>query len=126
MPSFQQAPHNSTFDYALSHLTELREVTIQFIYTSTTLLSSLGNCPSLEALYLLGHPSTSTASAADLANAIEDGDFMKNLRKLVISGQFPGGASRGAGGFRGNDGNFFLLFVSLKGQVVLILFCDQN
>ncbi|KAM0754460.1 hypothetical protein T439DRAFT_321501 [Meredithblackwellia eburnea MCA 4105] len=92
-PSLNAAPHSGNLDHALSQLSRLREVTLQFSYTGPSFLDSLLPSASiLETLVLFGVPVN--LPAEDLISRIDSGSFTK-LERLAVSGQFVG---RGVGG----------------------------
>ncbi|GAA6005835.1 hypothetical protein JCM11491_004027 [Sporobolomyces phaffii] len=95
-PNFAAAPHNANFDHALSSLTTLRDLSLQFAYTGANFLDSLSSIPRLRHLSLSGTP---VHTSADLfADKLDRG--LGELESLTISGQFAG-TRGGQGGWNG-------------------------
>ncbi|BGP14277.1 hypothetical protein JCM10213_005831 [Rhodosporidiobolus nylandii] len=83
-PSFSQAPHNGSFDFALSHLTSLRKVVVPGIYTGSSLVASLTSIPTLRTIIFIGTPSQTSATA--LADALDtQWDKLKTFKVIASS-----------------------------------------
>ncbi|GAA5988061.1 hypothetical protein JCM11641_007915 [Rhodosporidiobolus odoratus] len=87
-PSFTAAPHNGSFDYALSHLPSLNKLVLQGIYTGPAFLPSLTSMLHLRKLALSGVPSQTSAAA--IADALEAGTW-EELRLFRLGTGGPGG-----------------------------------
>ncbi|GAA5872865.1 hypothetical protein JCM16303_006858 [Sporobolomyces ruberrimus] len=93
-PNFAAYPHSSNFDHALSTLTSLRYLSVQFAYTGPDLITSLSSMSNLVKLCLSGTP---IHTSADLfADKLEHG--FGSLEGLTFDGA---GQRGGQGGWNG-------------------------
>ncbi|GAA5931695.1 hypothetical protein JCM10213_005832 [Rhodosporidiobolus nylandii] len=93
-PSLRAAPHNGTLDHALSHLSALRELSIQLDFTGANFLTSISRLPALTALSLHGLPTNLTSNA--FADALESS--FPALRSVFFGGGSLGSRGMGGGG----------------------------
>ncbi|GAA5859317.1 hypothetical protein JCM8547_001981 [Rhodosporidiobolus lusitaniae] len=102
-PSFAQAPHNNSFDHALSSLSSLKQLALPAAYTGAQFLPSLSSCLKLEDLGLSGIPQHTPASA--FIAALDGGEW-KKLKCVTVAGAFGavGGGRGGWGGWAGGWG----------------------
>jgi hypothetical protein len=76
-------PHEGSYDYALSHLTSLKRLAIDWAMTGPRLLDSISMAP-LEDCSFIGIPTSTTGTA--LANRFTDGVSFLKMQRLRLEG----------------------------------------